>query len=306
MRILCLAAILVGLSSLLTADDRPLELRPSPPEIVPVPAAASVEKADPGLVEMKLQIVEVRDGKRTVLSRPVIRTRVGQSAMVEVNSGDRSIAVEIEVIDTEGRKQAGDVNQRRKKYVRLAPRKSISDIEIARQLRTPVSVSFKDAELSEVINTLSKLAGANIVIDESGLEQEGLNPSTKVSLNVTGVSLKTCLGVLLEPRRLDYMTDDGLIKVTSRERAEGPLETYNYSVAELIGKKEGDQTVMDAANAESLLKVIKSTIEPGSWDEVGGSGSVRLFEKTLSLVIRQNSRIHEEITALLDSLRSQN
>lgn len=57
------------------------------------------------------------------------------------------------------------------------------------------------------------------------------------------------------------------------------------------------------ADFDGLSQLIVSTVEPDSWDEVGGAGSVRPFETTLSLVIRQTQKVHEEIADLLSQLR---
>ena len=53
----------------------------------------------------------------------------------------------------------------------------------------------------------------------------------------------------------------------------------------------------------ALTELITSTIAPDTWDQVGGPASVRIHPTTLSLVIRQTQKIHEEITDLLEQLR---
>ncbi len=58
-----------------------------------------------------------------------------------------------------------------------------------------------------------------------------------------------------------------------------------------------------AIDFDTLSQLITHTIEPDSWDEVGGLGSVQNFPTTLSLVIRQTQRVHEEIRELLEQLR---
>ncbi|MFA9271089.1 MAG: hypothetical protein ACEQSX_10090, partial [Baekduiaceae bacterium] len=45
------------------------------------------------------------------------------------------------------------------------------------------------------------------------------------------------------------------------------------------------------------------TIEPGTWDVDGGTGTIGTEENTLSLVIRQTSSAHEQIADLLKQLR---
>jgi type II secretory pathway component GspD/PulD (secretin) len=54
---------------------------------------------------------------------------------------------------------------------------------------------------------------------------------------------------------------------------------------------------------EQLIKLITSTIQPRSWSEMGGPGTLEFFPLTLSLVINQTPDIQEQIQDLLASLR---
>ena len=58
-----------------------------------------------------------------------------------------------------------------------------------------------------------------------------------------------------------------------------------------------------AVDFASLTELLISTVEPDSWDEVAGNGSIYPSESTLSLVVRQTQRVHDEIRDLLDQLR---
>ena len=53
----------------------------------------------------------------------------------------------------------------------------------------------------------------------------------------------------------------------------------------------------------NLIDLITSTCEPNSWEEVAGNGHIKANETTLSLVIRQTQKVHEEIRDLLEQLR---
>src|SRR5690606_14435758 len=53
----------------------------------------------------------------------------------------------------------------------------------------------------------------------------------------------------------------------------------------------------------ALTSLITQVVEPGSWEEVQGPGTLRAHEGTLSLVIRQTQKVHQEIEDLLDQLR---
>lgn len=57
------------------------------------------------------------------------------------------------------------------------------------------------------------------------------------------------------------------------------------------------------ADFDSLIDLITSTIQPTTWDEVGGPGSIQEFETNLSLVITQTQQVHEQIVDLLAQLR---
>jgi general secretion pathway protein D len=61
--------------------------------------------------------------------------------------------------------------------------------------------------------------------------------------------------------------------------------------------------VLGQPDFDSIKHLIISTIEPESWDEAGGPGSITTFESTLSLVIRQTQKVHDEIRDLLQQLR---
>ena len=52
-----------------------------------------------------------------------------------------------------------------------------------------------------------------------------------------------------------------------------------------------------------LTELITSTIEPESWIENGGEGTIARHPGTLSLIINQTQEVHQEIADLLDQLR---
>ena len=57
------------------------------------------------------------------------------------------------------------------------------------------------------------------------------------------------------------------------------------------------------ADFDSLIELITTTVEPTTWDEVGGPGSISPFETNLSLVISQTEDVHDKIRDLLEQLR---
>lgn len=59
----------------------------------------------------------------------------------------------------------------------------------------------------------------------------------------------------------------------------------------------------DEGELDRLVELVTDVVEPNSWMEVGGLGTIRSSERTLSLVIRQTQEVHREISDLLDQLR---
>ncbi len=57
------------------------------------------------------------------------------------------------------------------------------------------------------------------------------------------------------------------------------------------------------ADFDSLINLIVTTVQPDTWEDVGGPGTVAQFDTNLSLVIRQTEEVHEEIVDLLGQLR---
>lgn len=58
-----------------------------------------------------------------------------------------------------------------------------------------------------------------------------------------------------------------------------------------------------AADFDSLIDLIKTTISPQSWDDVGGAGAIEPFPTNLSLVISNTEEVHDRIVDLLAQLR---
>ncbi|MCA9188774.1 MAG: hypothetical protein R3E01_32340 [Pirellulaceae bacterium] len=65
----------------------------------------------------------------------------------------------------------------------------------------------------------------------------------------------------------------------------------------------GGQGGGSQADFDTLIDLIVTTIDPTTWDEVGGAGSIAQFDTNLSLVVSQTQDVHEKILDLLGQLR---
>jgi hypothetical protein len=89
------------------------------------------------------------------------------------------------------------------------------------------------------------------------------------------------------------------------EEHTGRLVTRVYPVADLVvpldepGSKRGPVQTQE----RKLIELLASTVQPRTWSEVGGPGTIDYFPLTMSLVVNQTPDVQEQIQELLTALR---
>ena len=170
---------------------------------------------------------------------------------------------------------------------------------IEEALKKKTSIDIEDGTLLDAIRQLQETAGVNIAVDTRALEEEGVSTDARVSIHVAGVSLRSVLKLLLTEHNLAIQIEDEVLKVTSKQRAGGRQTVVAYRVGEFV-----DQSSDDQAGFDELITLITTVVEPDSWQEVGGNGSVAANLPTGALVVRQTQDVHEQIQQLLSALRN--
>ena len=113
--------------------------------------------------------------------------------------------------------------------------RSERELEIEQKLKTPVMLEFENAPLSQVMDTLARMAAVNLHLDPQGLAQEGVSTDDPVTIAFgQEIMLKSALNLILEPRHLGYVIKDEVLKITSEENRQGELFQEVYNVADLV------------------------------------------------------------------------
>lgn len=188
---------------------------------------------------------------------------------------------------------------------RLAPR-PLANLELAALDKT-VTASFQDLPLNEGLRHIGHDIGVNFALDPLGFEEVGVKPTAPLTIEFSGISARSALKLILEPFDLTVVAEDDVLKVTSRQRAKGELTVVAYPLRELLQSlpEALDQSSEDASKTiQQLVEVIQGTIKPDTWDQMGGPGSLRVFNQTQQLVVRQTADVHAEIVRLLEDVRS--
>lgn len=172
------------------------------------------------------------------------------------------------------------------------PAVSEREKRILAELEKPTSVDFVKTPLKEVVDFFRAKHQIDIVIDDKALAEAGVGVDTPITRRLQNVSVRSAWNLLCRDLDLAYFVDDDVLQLTTKDVADGNLITRVYPVADLVTDEFYD----------SLVELLTTTVRPTVWGEGNGyRWECQGFQG--SLVIIQSHQVHDEIRALLRSLR---
>jgi type II secretory pathway component GspD/PulD (secretin) len=196
--------------------------------------------------------------------------------------------------------------------------------------------------LSEAIEILKNSVDPPLKIFVNWLDlydNADIDQTTPINMDpISAVPLKKALSLLLEAVsggfvNINFVVEGGVITIATAESLPSEMETLVYDVTDLIGRPadfyaetggavtaagEGEAGTEELGQAEeidreeliqeatgradNLVLLIQQTIEPDSWYEAGGEGSITVYERK-KLIIYQTREVHDDIGKLLEELR---
>jgi hypothetical protein len=184
--------------------------------------------------------------------------------------------------------------------------RSSAEWKILRTLASPTQLEFIETPLQDVIDFLKDQHQIEIQIDTKALNDVGIDPTTPITKNLKGISLRSALKLMLRELELTYVIQDGVLLITTPEEAETRLTTVVYPIGDLVNFRDPKTGEIWGGDYDSLIDLITSTVQPTTWDDVGGPGSIAPFPATSCLVFSQTQDVHEQIESLLSTLRRLN
>jgi beta-lactamase regulating signal transducer with metallopeptidase domain len=201
-----------------------------------------------------------------------------------------------------------------------SPEEEKANARTAEKLKKPLQkVDFNGMGLRDA-------TGVDILVEWSALEQAGIPRDAPVTVRLREPTPADALIPLMfraSGLPLRYEIDKGVVIIgPSATTRAAPAVTYVYDVADLVagapilpppgsfapGAERGGGSGLpgpipaDTSDAGALIRLIISTIEPGSWRDAGGElGSISFFKN--KLVVKTSEPIHKEIASLLEMLR---
>lgn len=175
--------------------------------------------------------------------------------------------------------------------------------KIERALEEKVTMEMCEAPIMDLVSSLDETYGMNVVLDGRAFEDVGIPCDTPLTFRVREVSLSSALHLVLRDLDLTWTIHNEVLMITTPEEEENMLIPKVYEVSDLVICRDEDDELW--ADFDTLIDIIVATIQPDTWEDVGGPGSMEgsSFRGAESLVISQTYHIQREIEGLLRQLR---
>ena len=168
----------------------------------------------------------------------------------------------------------------------------------------PTKIDFNGTPLTDVIERLKDYHKIEIQLDRKALEEAGIGLDINVTRKLKENSLKAALRQFLDEGTFTFLIDHESLLITTTDAAASRLYVTLYPVADLLDRYR-DEKGNVWSDFEPLADKIRSTVQPKTWADAGGAGSLARCTPggTAVLVIAQTQQVQEEVAALLAKLR---
>jgi hypothetical protein len=199
--------------------------------------------------------------------------------------------------DVEFPKDWKEKTERRLQSVKMTDKEK----KIIEALDKPVSIAFNERPLEEALQDLSNILDQPLLLDKKSLEDLLVDLKRGVSLQAKGLSARTVLRTVLASQGLTFIVKDETIQIVTLEKAKSTLTTRVYYLGDLVTGVGpfGDfrfGPFLNLAQTQETVKVLQETItksiDPLSWKENGGPGSVTFHAPSMSLIVRAPAEVH--------------
>lgn len=182
--------------------------------------------------------------------------------------------------------------------------------KVEESLQQAIDVDFHELPLEECIAAIEKRAKILIHLDINALTEENIGLDQPITLKLHDSRLKAVLQRLLHPLHLEYVLDEDVLLITTAAKAGEKLilrwypvwDLYPLSTGTVLSSGRKPRQSMGPAEIErdlDLIKMIVSTVEPDTWEDLSGPGSIVFVGEIRCLCIRQTLSIHDEVLKVL-------
>ena len=181
-----------------------------------------------------------------------------------------------------------------------------AEAAIQRRLERELPLEFDKTPLKDVAAHLQEACKIPVALDVKALDDIGIDRAQPVTFRAARIQLRQALKHILHELGLTYLVRDEALVITVPEEAEAKLVTAAYPVADLLGETAGCDEFGERqrpVGLDELTDLITTTVQPQSWDRVGGPGSIDCCGYIDVLVISNTQDALAEVTEMLTKLR---
>jgi hypothetical protein len=95
-----------------------------------------------------------------------------------------------------------------------------SEARIHAALDKPADIQFVETPLKDAIDFLAAEHGIPMVLNAKNLEEAGMTMDTPVTKNLSGLTLRSTLNLLLDELELTYVIQNGVLMITTEAEAQ--------------------------------------------------------------------------------------
>jgi hypothetical protein len=171
-------------------------------------------------------------------------------------------------------------------------------------LEQTTQFEFTEEPFANLVRFLRDYHRIEVQIDAKALDDIGVATDSPVTVNLTGVSLRSALNLILRQLGLVFTIHDEVLLITTPDQRDSEYLTVEvYDVADLVACRDEKGQPLD--DYDTVIELITTQIEPTSWDAVGGPASISPapLGSAKAIVVTHHSEVHYRIEQLLARIR---
>ena len=184
---------------------------------------------------------------------------------------------------------------------------SLSQIQslkrFAKGLQKPINmIEFDDTPLDLAVETLADHSEIKIKLDLRSLDNLGVSVDTPVTCELRSTSTLSVLNLLLRTidPSLTWIPTTKELVITTLDVAENNLVKQTYKTSR-FARRSADPKLTQLETIEAIV----STVDPLSWEEVGGTAIIREM-KNGDITVMQTAKNHVKIWGLISNIEAAN
>jgi hypothetical protein len=163
---------------------------------------------------------------------------------------------------------------------------------VRNRLNETEELAFSEVSLSAFFQSLSEKTGIQFDLDTKAFEEAGVGEAALTNKEVG--PLRELLRRALEPLKLTYIVHENSVEITTIDAASSRPVIRHYDLGYIQS---------DSKNLASIIATIEQAVEPDTWINSGGNGSIMPIGQLL--VVSTTEKAHLGIEKLLYRLSPQ-